>query len=1108
MTDNEKTVSFKCIPEKNLFFKDTYKIYSVKVDKKEYPNIILDSLYHTAKIVGSNIYELEMGKEYEVVATPKSNPKYGISYEVISISRDEPKTEEDIKAFLMTILTYSQAQQIMEHYPNIIDLIKEGRDNEIDLSKLKGIGEKNFEKIKEKILNNFQLIDMCSMFYNMISLNMMKKLYGEFGSADAVKESLKKKPYSSLYKIDRIGFRKSDEILLKIEEESNKQIENGEEPKFKFDNPLRTSSDRCLACMEYYLEMNEQDGNTKMSIEDLKAKVKAYVKEAFVFFNELINEDCFHYDMKEQAIGLITTYNMEKYIANRIVSANKKPILWDINLCNYTKIGDFELTEEQQNAQKFLCKNNVVILNGAAGCVDCDTEFFNGKEWKKVSDWTEEDKVLQYNQDGTAELVQPICYIKQPCNELYHFETKYGVNQTVCEDHNIIYWSQKGYQHSCKIQDIIDGQNREGNYGWQGKFKTSFNYNGKGIDLTDEEIRIMCAVICDGSFYYQAKPHWDSYNTCRFHIKKNRKKDRLKNLFASAKIQYREVESVAEGYTDFYIEAPLRQKEFSSEWYNCSNHQLQIICDEILNWDGNLGITKNGHIRKRFSTTIKTNADFIQFAFSACGYKASIFSNDRRGRKYYTCGKLYERKTIEYSVQITNRNFVGIQYEKSRNYKQTEITKVQTIDGFKYCFTVPSHMLILRRENCIFVTGNCGKTSSVRSITNMLIDHHLTFNMAAPSAKAAKVLSRYAGYEATTIHRMLGYQNGAFIFNKDNPITSDVVIIDETSMLDVWLMVSLLKAIDFDRTKLLLVGDSYQLPSVGAGNLFYDLIQSKICPISTLSKIFRYSEGGLIKVATDIRNSKQYLPSKLDLKKTVYPFGNSYYFCPQSKEHCIDYVVKMYCKLAEKNSLENIMVITAQNKGEFGTVVLNNRIQNAINPNKDKTISYKTVEGIEVEYRLNDIVMQTVNDYHSIVCDEYGYFERDEDGSPMRETLIANGENGRIVYINSVGMVVRYDDYYIWRTKSDLDKLSLGYAITCHKSQGSGCDNVIILTPAAHTWMVNSNLLYVSCTRAKSKCYHIGSLITINSAVKKKANLKRTTFLQELLKEEKELQNG
>ena len=216
----------------------------------------------------------------------------------------------------------------------------------------------------------------------------------------------------------------------------------------------------------------------------------------------------------------------------------------------------------------------------------------------------------------------------------------------------------------------------------------------------------------------------------------------------------------------------------------------------------------------------------------------------------------------------------------------------------------------------------------------------------------------------------------------------------------------------------------------------------------------------------------------------------------------------MYCKLAETHSLEDIMVITAQNKGEYGTVILNNKIQDAINPNKETVIKHTNADGIEIEYRLNDIVMQTTNDYHSIICDEYGYYERLDDGKPMYETLIANGENGRITHIGSGGMVVKYDNYYIWRTKSDLDKISLGYAITCHKSQGSGCNNVIILTPSAHTWMVNSNLLYVSCTRAKSKCYHIGNLQTVNSAIKKKANLKRSTFLQGLLKKETERLNG
>jgi exodeoxyribonuclease V alpha subunit len=389
----------------------------------------------------------------------------------------------------------------------------------------------------------------------------------------------------------------------------------------------------------------------------------------------------------------------------------------------------------------------------------------------------------------------------------------------------------------------------------------------------------------------------------------------------------------------------------------------------------------------------------------------------------------------------------------------------------------------------------------------MLKDHNISFAMSCPSAKAAKVLQKYSGFEATTIHRMLGYDNGQFTYCANHPLPYQMVIIDECSMLDVWLMKSVLEAIDFRRTKLLLVGDSYQLPSVGAGNLFHDLIQSNVCPISTLDEIFRYSEGGLITVATDTRNGKKFLPDKIPIGQSVVPFGNSYFFCPQSKENCVNYVVKMYQKLAETNDLEDIMVITAQNKGEYGAIVLNNKIQEAINPNTQEVITYTTSEDVVIEYRYNDIVMQTVNDYHSIVCDEHGYYEVDEKGEPLYETLIANGENGRIVYITKHGMVVKYDNCYIWRTKSDLEKMMLGYAMTCHKSQGSGCKNVIVLTPSAHIYMLNSNLLYVALTRAKQKCFHVGSLYTIHSAIKKKQNLSRKTFLQEIIKKEKEIYN-
>jgi exodeoxyribonuclease V alpha subunit len=521
--------------------------------------------------------------------------------------------------------------------------------------------------------------------------------------------------------------------------------------------------------MQYYLDENEQEGNTKMYIEDLKAKVYTYAKETSIFFDKLLDNDIFHVDIINQVIGNKSTYNIEKYIAETLLNANKRPILWSFNLEPYKTLGEFKLTEQQRAVQELLCNNNVVVLNGPAGS---------------------------------------------------------------------------------------------------------------------------------------------------------------------------------------------------------------------------------------------------------------------------------------------------------------------------------------------------GKTSSVKSLINMLNDNHLDFLMACPSAKAAKVLEKYAGFPATTIHRMLGYQNGGFMYCKTNPLPADLIIIDESSMLDIFLAKSVLEAIDFNRTKLLLIGDSYQLSSVGAGNLLHDIINSNVCPISTLTEIFRYSEGGLVTVATDTRNGKQFLPYIISPETQVIPKGNSFFFCPQSKETCVDYSVKMYLKLAETNSLEDTIVITSQNKGPQGAITINNQIQNAINPKKNENVLQLVREDYTVEYRENDMVMQTVNDSHSIICDEFGDYERDENGDPLYETLIANCETGRIVYVNNQHLVVKFDNHYILRHKSDLDKMSLAYAITAHKSQGSGYKNVIVVTPSTHTYMLNSNLLYVAFTRAKEKCFNIGNPKTIAVAVKKKQNLSRETFLQDIIKKLRSVDNG
>lgn len=352
-------------------------------------------------------------------------------------------------------------------------------------------------------------------------------------------------------------------------------------------------------------------------------------------------------------------------------------------------------------------ENSLTVLTGKAGCVDCDTEFFNGHEWKRIADFKKGDKVLQYNDDGTAELVSPLVYVKSPCDKLWHFKTKYGLDQCLSDGHNVYYQTSKGNSTMKKFSEIRK-MHESSKQGFSGRFYRTFRYDGHGIGLTDAEIELMCAVICDGSFYYDNRDGdysgRPSNNTCRFHIKKDRKKANLRFIFKKCGLEYREIKSVDDGYTDFYVTPPRHEKYFSDFWYGCNNRQLNIICDNILFWDGHCD--KDG--RRSFSTTVKESADFVQFAFSATGRSATIYTDTRSGQKYQTNGKEYIRKSDCYDVRISDRQMSGM---TGKNGNKTKIEEYITKDGFMYCFTVPSHKWVMRRNNKIVVTGNSGKST-------------------------------------------------------------------------------------------------------------------------------------------------------------------------------------------------------------------------------------------------------------------------------------------------------------------------------------------------------------------------------------------------------------
>lgn len=402
-------------------------------------------------------------------------------------------------------------------------------------------------------------------------------------------------------------------------------------------------------------------------------------------------------------------YRGKQEVLDAILNAKESQInsvedLSDVDDVNISDIDGIYFGMESLDRELFkLFFGTLTLVTGRPGCVSGDTEFFNGERWKRIDQYEPGDKVLQYNADGTAELVTPLQYHKYPCEWFWKIQTRNrAVDMVFSNDHNMVYSTGKSLQR-CTAAELVQRHNASKD-GFSGKFITAFEFSGNGIDLTDEQIRIMCAVICDGTFFNVKDTTHERAKRVRINIKKERKKHRLRRLLRDAGIEWTEHSWNRRdpGYTNFIFRAPMRTKVFDSYWYQCTNHQLRVITDEVIFWDGS--IDRNGH--KSFSTTVKQTADFIQFAFSSCGHRASIRIDDRVGQKHSN-GK-YAYKSISYEVHVSNGHLNGI---CSKGYPKLEIPVVPSEDGYKYCFTVPSNMLVLRHNNTINVTSNSGKTS-------------------------------------------------------------------------------------------------------------------------------------------------------------------------------------------------------------------------------------------------------------------------------------------------------------------------------------------------------------------------------------------------------------
>ena len=405
--------------------------------------------------------------------------------------------------------------------------------------------------------------------------------------------------------------------------------------------------------------------------------------------------------------------------------------------------------------------------------------------------------------------------------------------------------------------------------------------------------------------------------------------------------------------------------------------------------------------------------------------------------------------------------------KKSIENQSIKLSEIQ-IDAIKSCF----------EENISIITGGpgTGKTTIINTISKIFIENGYNISLCAPTGRAAKRIEETTGIEAKTIHRMLGYipssydDIGHFEYNEDNPLDTDLIIIDEMSMVDVVLFEKLLRGLK-DNTKLIIVGDVDQLPSVGAGNVLKDLINSNKIKYTKLIDIFRQSENSNIIVnAHKINNGQEPI---LNEKNSDFFFLNT--DAPSiTRNIVVDLISRRLPKAYGYDYSKDIQILTQSRKGICGVFELNKLLQDILNP---KTEASDEILVGNKPFRVNDKVMQTKNNYNLSFIDDEG----------EENFGVYNGDMGHIIFIDksSNKLTVEMDDKrLIEYSLEDLDNLELAYAITIHKSQGSEFKSVIIPMFDGYKLLQTRNLLYTAITRAKENIVIVGDKNVMNNMIR------------------------
>ena len=447
-----------------------------------------------------------------------------------------------------------------------------------------------------------------------------------------------------------------------------------------------------------------------------------------------------------------------------------------------------------------------------------------------------------------------------------------------------------------------------------------------------------------------------------------------------------------------------------------------------------------------------------------------------------------------------------IKLDKSKNIKKVsniekELKLVEERTDILLSEKQKEAIRAINDNNVTIITGGpgTGKTTIIKSIIEIYKQKKYKIVLCAPTGRAAKRMTETTGEEASTLHRLLeiGKVDEESLFKKDSeyqgaPIDGDIIIVDEVSMVDMFIMSYLLDCI-YQGTKLILVGDSDQLPSVGPGSVLKDLVASERIVTVHLDKIFRQAAKSKIIVnAHRVNNGKGFI-SKEDPEIEKDSNQDFFFIKENNQEKVLEQVLSL-CngrlkKFGDYDFFESIQVLTPTKKGLLGTKEMNKALQEELNPHREGETEKNSMGAI---FRIGDRVMQIKNNYDMYWEKRNGYELEVGNG-------IFNGETGTIININEKekNLCVKFDDEKVcWYEFNDLEQIEHSYCITIHKAQGSEFDVVIMIIPQAAPMLLTRNLLYTGLTRAKKLLIVIGNDRIVDYMIKNVDSKKRNTGLE------------